>query len=110
MRLDPDALLARVQDESAAQKRGKLKIFLGYAAGVGKTFAMLEAARQRKAQGVDMVVAYIETHGRVETEELLQGLEDLHRKTIEYLGVNLSDMDLDGLLARNALLCLVDEL
>lgn len=110
MRPDPDALLARVKNEASAQKRGKLKIFLGYAAGVGKTFAMLEAARQRKAQGVDVVVAYVETHGRKETEALLEGLQVLPRKSIEYRGVTLYDMDLDAALARKPQLALVDEL
>lgn len=110
IRPDPDVLLARVRKETVARKRGKLKIFLGYAAGVGKTYAMLEAARQRKAQGVDVVVAYVETHGRAETDALLQGLEVMPRKTIEYHGVTLTDMDLDGVLARKPELALVDEL
>src|SRR5437773_9526720 len=100
MRPNPDALLARVQDETAVQKRGSLKIFLGYAAGVGKTYAMLEAARQRKAQGVDVVVGYVETHGRQETDALVEGLEVIPRKSIEYRGVSLPEMDLDALLAR----------
>lgn len=109
-RPDPDALLARVTAETPERKRGKLKIFLGYAAGVGKTYAMLGAARQRKAQGVDVIVGYVETHGRAETDVLLNGLEMLPRKTIEYRGVTLSDMDLDGVLARKPQLALVDEL
>lgn len=109
-RPDPDALLAHVQSHGPARQRGKLKIFLGYAAGVGKTYAMLEAARQRQAQGVDVVVGYVETHGRAETDVLLQGLEVLPRKEIEYRGVTLSDMDLDGVLARKPQLALVDEL
>lgn len=109
-RPDPDALLARVKSETPVRTRGKLKIFLGYAAGVGKTYAMLEAARQRKGQGVDVVVAYAETHGRAETDALLEGLEILPRKTVEYRGVTLSDMDLDGVLARKPQLALVDEL
>ncbi len=110
MRPDPDALLARVTSETPTRARGKLKIFLGYAAGVGKTFAMLQAAQQRRAQGVDVVVAYVETHGRRETDALLDGLEILPRKTIEYRGVTLSDMDLDAALARKPQLALVDEL
>ena len=109
-RPDPDALLARVTSETSTRARGKLKIFLGYAAGVGKTFAMLQAAQQRRAQGVDVVVAYVETHGRRETDALLDGLEILPRKTIEYRGVTLSDMDLDAALARKPQLALVDEL
>ena len=75
-RPNPDELLARIQAEEQQQARGRLKIFLGYAAGVGKTYAMLEAAHQRKAEGVDLVVAYVETHGRAETEAMLQGLGD----------------------------------
>ena len=70
-RPDPDALLARVKDEEARQRRGKLKVFFGAAAGVGKTYAMLEAAREAKADGKDVVVAYVETHGRAETDALL---------------------------------------
>jgi two-component system sensor histidine kinase KdpD len=109
-RPSPDALLARVKEETPTRRRGKLKIFLGYAAGVGKTYAMLEAARQRKAQGVDVVVAFVETHGRAETNALLEGLEILPRKTIEYRGITLTDMDLDAVLARKPQLALVDEL
>ena len=67
MRPNPDELLAYVQEEEKAKERGRLKIFLGYAAGVGKTYAMLEAAHQRKEEGVDIVVGYVETHGRIET-------------------------------------------
>lgn len=106
----PEALLARVTKETPPRARGKLKIFLGYAAGVGKTYAMLQAARQRAAQGADVVVAYVETHGRAETDALLEGLEILPRKTIEYRGVTLSEMDLDAVLARKPQLALVDEL
>ena len=65
-RPDPDALLARVKDEEARKRRGALKVFFGAAAGVGKTYAMLEAAREQRADGVDVVVGYVETHGRVE--------------------------------------------
>jgi uncharacterized protein with ATP-grasp and redox domains len=81
VRPDPDELLKNLQAED--RSRGKLKIFLGYAAGVGKTYAMLEAAYQRKAQGVDAVVGYVETHKRRETEELVKGLEVLPRKQVE---------------------------
>ena len=77
-RPDPDELLKSIEAEE--RHRGKLKIFLGYAAGVGKTYAMLEAAHQRKKQGVDVVVGYVETHKRAETEELVGGLEILPRK------------------------------
>lgn len=109
-RPDPDQLLAALQSENPEAKRGKLKIFLGYVAGVGKTYAMLEAAHQRKAEDVDIVVAYVETHGRVETEKLLQGLEVLPRQQVEYRGTHLTDMDLDRVLSRQPQLVLVDEL
>ena len=97
---DPDELLARVQAEEARQARGRLKIFLGYAAGVGKTYAMLEAAHQRRAEGVDVVVGYVETHGRAETEALVAGLEVIPRRQVEYRGTMLPEMDLDAVLAR----------
>ena len=109
-RPDPDELLARLTEEEKQQARGKLKIFLGYVAGVGKTFAMLEAAHQRKAEGVEVVAGYVETHGRKETEALVNGLEVLPRRRIEYRGTNLTDMDLDAVLARRPQLVLVDEL
>jgi two-component system sensor histidine kinase KdpD len=109
-RPDPDKLLEQVQAEVKSARRGRLKIFLGYAAGVGKTYAMLEAARQRKMEGVDIVVGYIETHKRVETERLVQGLESLPRKSIEYHGVMLTEMDVDAILTRRPKLALVDEL
>jgi len=109
-RPDPDALLARVQAEEENQRRGKLKIFLGYAAGVGKTYSMLDAARQLQARGTDVAVAYVETHGRVETETLLAGLEVIPRRQIEYHGASLSEMDVDAVLARRPQLALVDEL
>jgi two-component system sensor histidine kinase KdpD len=108
-RPDPDDLLARLY--SAEQPgRGQLRMFLGYAAGVGKTYAMLEAAHQRLSEGVDVVVAYVESHGRAETEELLRGLEVIPRRQVVYLGVQLSEMDVDAVLARKPQLALVDEL
>ena len=106
-RPDPDELLKHIQAEEPS--RGKLKIFLGYAAGVGKTFAMLEAAHQRKTQGIDVVVGYVETHKRVETEELVEGLEILPRQQVEYHGVNLPELDVDAVLARRPAIVLVDE-
>jgi len=109
-RPDPDQLLAQVQADEKAAARGKLKIFLGYAAGVGKTYAMLEAAHQRRTQGLDLVIGYVETHQRTETEAKLAGLEIIPRKTIEYHGVNLPEMDVDALLARRPKLAIVDEL
>jgi two-component system sensor histidine kinase KdpD len=109
-RPDPDELLARIQAEEKQRTRGRLKIFFGYAAGVGKTYAMLEAAHQRKAEGVDVVVGYVETHKRVETEDMLRGLEVLLPKTITYRNIQLLEMDIDRILKRKPQLVLVDEL
>src|SRR2546425_4088571 len=110
VRPDPDALLARVQREEAKAKRGKLKVFFGATAGVGKTYAMLEDARALKATGVEVVVGYVEPHGRAETEALLEGLEALPHKQVSYRGVSLREFDLDTALARKPQLLLVDEL
>jgi two-component system sensor histidine kinase KdpD len=81
-RPDPDELLARLQAEEQQSAWGKLKIFLGYAAGVGKTYAMLEAAHQRQSQKMDVVVVYVETHHRAETDALLKGVEPFFRRWI----------------------------
>jgi two-component system sensor histidine kinase KdpD len=109
-RPNPDELLAKIQAEDTARRRGHLKIFLGYAAGVGKTYAMLEAARLRKTEGMDVVVAYIETHRRADTEALLSGLEIIPRKTVPHRGIALTEMDVDTVLARHPQIALVDEL
>jgi two-component system sensor histidine kinase KdpD len=109
-RPDPDVLLARVKEQEARQARGKLKLFFGAAAGVGKTYAMLEAARERQAEGIDVVVGVVETHGRAETEALLQGLEVLPARVVEYRGATLREFDLDAALTRRPGLILVDEL
>ena len=109
-RPDPDDLLARVQAEEKQRERGHLKIFFGYAAGVGKTYAMLEAAHQRKAEGMDVVVGYVETHKRMETENMLRGLEVIQSKTITYRNIQLKEMDIDQVLERRPRLVLVDEL
>jgi two-component system sensor histidine kinase KdpD len=109
-RPDPDALLSRVQREEARARRGRLKIFFGGSAGVGKTYAMLEAAQKAKRDGVDVVAGYVELHGRADTEALLEGLEILPRRTAGHRGVNLSEFDLDAALARKPALILVDEL
>jgi two-component system sensor histidine kinase KdpD len=109
-RPDPDALLARVQREEAKAKRGKLTVFFGATAGVGKTYAMLEAAQARKAKGVDVVVGYVEPHERAETEALLQGLEALPYLWIEYRGRRVREFDLDAALLRKPAILLVDEL
>jgi len=109
-RPDPDTLLAHVQGEERQKHRGKLRIFLGYIAGVGKTYEMLEAAHIRKNEGVDVKIGYIETHGRPETEELVKGLPVISRKMIEYRNVTIPEMDLDTVLAARPQLVLVDEL
>jgi two-component system, OmpR family, sensor histidine kinase KdpD len=109
-RPDPDLLLARVREEERHKNRGKLKIFLGYVAGVGKTYEMLAAAHLRKNEGVDVQIGYVETHGRPETEVLLYGLTLIPRKQMEYRGVTLEEMDLDAILAIRPALVLVDEL
>lgn len=109
-RPDPDELLAQVKQEEQERGRGRLKIFLGYVAGVGKTYAMLEAAHQRQGEGIDVVVGYAETHGRKETEALLHDLEVVPRREVEYRGTTLTEMDLDRVLARQPRLVLVDEL
>jgi two-component system sensor histidine kinase KdpD len=109
-RPDPDELLARVTAEEAPARRGKLKIFFGYAAGVGKTYAMLEAAQRERAEGTDVVVGYVEPHGRIETEALVKGLEVLSPREVPYRGVILREFDLDAALTRRPSLILVDEL
>ncbi len=109
-RPDPDALLARVQEDETRAKRGRLKIFFGASAGVGKSFAMLEDARRRAAEGVDVVVGYVELHGRPDTEALLEGLDILPAQRIEHRGIALREFDLDGALARHPALLVVDEL
>src|SRR5258705_8342705 len=108
-RPNPDTLLAALQKEDAKKKRGRLKVFLGMAPGVGKTYAMLEAARRELAAGRDAVIGYVETHGRKETEALAEGLPVVARRTAVYRGVSLTEMDLDALLVRRPQLALVDE-
>ncbi len=102
----PDALLAAAGRADA----GRLKLFLGAAPGVGKTYEMLTAARARLREGVDVVVGVVETHGRAETEALLAGLEVIARRRLDYRGHPLEEMDLDAILARRPALVLVDEL
>ena len=109
-RPDPEAFLARAKEEEARKTRGRLKLFFGAAAGVGKTFAMLEAARELEADGVDVVAGCVETHGRAETESLLEGLENLPPRLIPYRGTVLKEFDLDAALARRPAVILVDEL
>ncbi len=105
-RPSPEALLSLAQQEQG----GRLKVFLGAAPGVGKTYTMLEAAQARRREGVDVVVGVVETHGRAETQTLLVGLEVIPRRQVEYKGRVLTEMDLDAILARHPALVLVDEL
>jgi two-component system sensor histidine kinase KdpD len=94
---------------TGAARRGRLKIFLGYAAGVGKTYQMLTEARELKEQGVDIVVAYFEPHGRRDTMALIEGLETIARRKVEYKGSQLEDMDTDAVLRRRPQIAVVDE-
>lgn len=105
-RPSPDALLENAEREA----RGRLKIFLGAAPGVGKTYEMLVSGRARKSEGVDVVIGIVETHGRQETQALVDGLEAIARRNVEYRGHVLDEMDLDAILARRPQLVLVDEL
>ncbi|MBI5169898.1 MAG: sensor histidine kinase KdpD [Candidatus Eisenbacteria bacterium] len=109
-RPDPEALLASLREQEATAKRAKLKIFLGASAGVGKTYAMLVEAHERRRAGADVVVGLVETHGRRETQALLEGLELLPRRSDAHRGVTLTEFDLDAALARRPALLLLDEL
>ena len=109
-RPNPEELLKRAQEEEARQTRGKLKIFLGATAGVGKTYSMLTTARQQREHRVDIVVGWVETHGRAETEALLKGLEILPPRVIEHRGTLLREFDLDAAISRNPQIILIDEL
>jgi len=109
-RPDPEAFLERIRQEGGDQQRGRLKVFFGASAGVGKTFAMLVEAHERRRSGADVIVGVVETHGRSETASLLEGLETLPQRAIEYKGTTLREFDLDAALARRPALILVDEL
>jgi two-component system, OmpR family, sensor histidine kinase KdpD len=109
-RRDPDQLLADVQREEARARRGRLRIFFGASAGVGKTYSMLEAARAARVGGADIVVGYVEPHGRSETERLLDGLEQLPFLQVRYRGIVRREFDLDAALKRAPAIVLVDEL
>jgi two-component system sensor histidine kinase KdpD len=109
-RPDPDQLLATVKAEEARARRGKLRIFFGASAGVGKTYSMLEAARNMRTSGVDIVVGYVEPHGRAETERLLEGLEQLPTLAVSYRGTLRREFDLDAGLKRHPAILIVDEL
>ncbi|MGE5722826.1 MAG: histidine kinase, partial [Sphingomonadales bacterium] len=105
-RPSPEALLR----EAAQEGRGRLKVFLGAAPGVGKTFEMLSDGLLKRNAGIDVVIGVVETHGRGETEALVEGFEIIPRKTIDYQGHTLAEMDIDAVLARRPQLVLVDEL
>src|SRR5262245_59047546 len=105
-RPSPEAFLRLAKDEG----RGRLKVFLGAAPGVGKTYAMLRAAQRARADGLDICVGLIETHGRVETEQQLAGLERLPRARIEYRGRRFEELDVEGIVKRRPKIVLVDEL
>src|SRR5947208_3553314 len=109
-RPDPDALLARMKRKEIESTRGKLKIFFGMSPGVGKTYAMLQAARQKQAEGCEVVIGIVETHGRKETEALLEGMPIMPRTQIEYRGTKLGESDLDAILTWHPGLAVVDEL
>jgi two-component system, OmpR family, sensor histidine kinase KdpD len=109
-RPDPDALLAQMKREEAKSIRGKLKIFFGMSPGVGKTYAMLQAARQKMLEGCEVVVGIVETHGRKETEALTDGMPIMPRTQVEYRGTTLQEMDLDAILTWHPGLAVVDEL
>ena len=109
-RKDPDQLLKAIRSEEKSKARGHLKIFFGYAAGIGKTYAMLKAAHAAKRQGIDVVAGYIEPHARPKTMALLNGLELLPTLKIEYNKITLLEFNLDAAIERKPQLLLVDEL
>src|SRR5215468_7656536 len=109
-RPDPDRLLAEVKAQEARAARGRLKIFFGASAGVGKTYAMLLAAQAMRRTGSDVVVGLVETHGRSETAALLEGLEQIPPLVLDVQGTSIREFNLDGALDRKPALILVDEL
>jgi two-component system, OmpR family, sensor histidine kinase KdpD len=109
-RPDPDTILRVLAEEDTKEKAAKLRVFLGMSAGVGKTYAMLEAAQQKLKEGVDILVGVVETHGRVETAELLKGLPSIPKNKIRYRNTVLEEMDIDTILKRKPQLVVVDEL
>jgi two-component system sensor histidine kinase KdpD len=102
----PEQFLALIRQ----QQRGRLKVYLGFAPGVGKTYEMLQEAHRLKKQGVDVVIGVVETHGRADTAALVEGLEQVRRRKVEYRGIVLEEMDVDTILARRPTVVLVDEL
>src|SRR5258708_37425030 len=102
----PEAFLELVE----RARRGRLKLYVGFAAGVGKTYRMLQEAHDLRRRGVDVVVAYVETHGRAETAALIEGLEVVPRKHVEYRGVPVEEMDVDAVIRRRPQIAVVDEI
>ena len=109
-RPNPDELLASLKSEEEKSKRGKLKIFFGMCAGVGKTYTMLKTAHAERLKGIDVIIGYVETHNRIETAELVNGFELIPRRVYEYKSTPVQEMDLDAILARKPQIVLVDEL
>jgi len=109
-RPDPDELLASLKDDEEKSKRGKLKIFFGMCAGVGKTYSMLQTAHAEMLKGSDTIIGYVETHGRIETAKLVEGFELIPRKRYEYKTTSVEEMDLDAIIARQPQVVIVDEL
>jgi two-component system, OmpR family, sensor histidine kinase KdpD len=109
-RPDPDELLASLKLVEEKSKRGKLKIFFGMCAGVGKTYTMLQTAQAEKAKGCDIIIGYVETHNRKETAELVEGFELIPRKVTQYKSTSVTEMDLDAIVSRKPYLVVVDEL
>ncbi|MEG0239061.1 sensor histidine kinase KdpD [Anaerorhabdus sp.] len=110
LRMNPNDVLRRITEVESAKPTGQLKIFFGYAAGVGKTYAMLKEAHELKNKGVDVVIGYVEPHQRVETQALVEGLEQIPTQAIDYRGLILNEFDLDSAILRKPALVLVDEL
>ena len=108
-RPDPEKILESMEMEEEKKKQGRLRIFFGYAAGVGKTYSMLKSARKRKEEGWVVVIGYLEPHARPETMALADGLEKIPVKEINYNGISLKEMDVDEILLRKPGLVLVDE-
>jgi two-component system sensor histidine kinase KdpD len=109
-RPNPEQMLERVRREAGAGARGRLRVYLGMAPGVGKTFAMLHEGARRKARGTDVVIGFVETYGRPQTIDAMAGIEVVPRRRIPYQGVTLEEMDTDAVIARNPDVSLVDEL
>ena len=109
-RPDPDELLRLIKDEESTEKEGKLTAYFGYAPGVGKTFSMLTDARMVKQEGRDIVIGFVQTHGRKETESLTEGLESVPLIAIDYKGINSQELNVKGILARKPEIVIVDEL